>query len=78
MEDNTIIPFWFKRPDLYLQNQFKDMIDYSLLKDFSRVDIIIGGDHGSGKYDDEGELSFTWEKDSIVSNPNCKCILFKR
>jgi hypothetical protein len=50
LEDKTIIPFWFKRPDLYLQSQFKDMIDHSLLKDIIRVDLIIGGDHGGGKF----------------------------
>ncbi len=47
---NISIPFWFKRPDLYLQSQFNDMIDHSLLKDLIRVDVIIGGDHGGSKF----------------------------
>ena len=50
LPDKTIIPFWYKRPDEYLQNSFKQMINDSLLKDVTRVDVVIGGDHGGGKF----------------------------
>jgi len=55
------------------------MIDHSLLKVLTRVDNVIGGDHGGGKfcYDNEGKLSFNEKKNSFFSNPNSKCILFK-
>ena len=49
LEDKTIIPYWYKRPDLYLQKQLKSMIDLSLLPSLIKV-IIIGGDHGGGKF----------------------------
>ncbi len=50
LEDKTIIPYWYKQPDLYLQKQLKSMIDLSLLPNLIKVDIIVGGDHGSGKF----------------------------
>ena len=48
LEDKTIIPFWYKRPEIFLQKQLKNMIDLSLLPQLIKVDIIIGGDHGGG------------------------------
>jgi hypothetical protein len=50
LPDKTIIPLWYKRPDAYLQNSFKQMINDSLLKDVTGVDVVIGGDHGGGKF----------------------------
>ncbi len=50
LEDKTIIPFWYKRPEIFLQKQLKNMIDLSLLPQLIKVDIIIGGDHGGGKF----------------------------
>jgi hypothetical protein len=50
LEDKTIIPYWYKWPDIFLQKQLKNMIDLSLLPQLIKVDIIIGGDHGGGKY----------------------------
>jgi hypothetical protein len=50
LEDKTIIPYWYKRPDLYLQKQFKTTIDLTLLPNLMKVDIIIGEDHGGGKF----------------------------
>ena len=50
LADKTVIPFWYKRPDLLLQSQLKNMIDSEKLKYLSCVDIVIGGDHGGGKF----------------------------
>jgi hypothetical protein len=50
LEDRTIIPFWYKRPDIFLQKQLKNMIDLPLLPQLIKVDIIIGCDHGGGKF----------------------------
>jgi hypothetical protein len=50
LEDKTIIPYWYKWPDIYLQMQLKNMINLPLLPKLIKVDIIIGGDHGGGKF----------------------------
>jgi hypothetical protein len=50
LQDKTVIPFWFKMPDEFLQKQLSTMIDVSKLKDLSKVDIVVGGDHGGGKF----------------------------
>jgi hypothetical protein len=50
LEDKTIVPYWYKRPDQYFQEHLTDMIDSSLIRDLVRVDIIIGGDHGGRKF----------------------------
>jgi hypothetical protein len=50
LEDKSILPYWYKRPDLYLQERLTDMIDSSLIRDLVRVDVIIGGDHGGRKF----------------------------
>jgi len=44
-----VIPFWFKKSDEFLKKQLSNMIDVSKLKDLSKVDIAVGGDHGGGK-----------------------------
>jgi len=44
LEDKTITPYWYK------QKQLKNMIDVSLLPQLIKVDIIIGGSHGGGKF----------------------------
>jgi hypothetical protein len=38
-----------QRPDEFLKKQLSNMIDVSKLKDLSKVDIAVGGDHGGGK-----------------------------
>jgi hypothetical protein len=58
LEDKTIIPYWYKQPDLYLQKQLKSMIDLSLLPNLMKVDIIIGGDHSSGKFRKSMKVNF--------------------
>jgi hypothetical protein len=50
LANKTVIPFWYKRPDLLLQSQLKNMIDAEKLKYLSCIDIVIGGDHGGGKF----------------------------
>jgi hypothetical protein len=43
LEDKTVIPYWYKRPNLFLQKQLKDMADITKLKDLLQLDITIGG-----------------------------------
>jgi hypothetical protein len=50
LEDKTMTPYRYKHPDQYLQERLTDMIDSSLIRDLVRVDIVIGGDHGGGKF----------------------------
>ena len=50
MEDKTIIPYWCKRPDEFIQKELCSMIDVTKLKDLTQLDIAIGGDHGGGKF----------------------------
>jgi hypothetical protein len=50
LEDKTITAYWYKWPDIFLQKQLKNMIDLSLLPQLIKVIIIIGGDHGGGKF----------------------------
>jgi hypothetical protein len=47
---DALIPFWYKRPDLLLQHQLKSMIDAEKSKLLQQLDIVIGGDHGGGKF----------------------------
>jgi hypothetical protein len=58
LEDKSINPFWYKRPDIFLQKQLKNMIDLSLLPQLIKVDIIIGGDHGGGKFHMSMKVNF--------------------
>jgi hypothetical protein len=62
-----IIPFWFKRPDQLLQSQLPKLIDISKLKDLMHVDIIVGGDHGVGKFRMTLKVNFCLQDTSTVS-----------
>ena len=50
LDDETIIPYWYKRPDDFIKRQIKSMIEKELLNNVSQVDIAIGEDHGGGKF----------------------------
>jgi len=67
LDDKTIIPFWYKRPDYYLQNQLKSMINPAMLKDLIRVDLVIGGDHGGGKFRVTMKVNFRLPDKGTVS-----------
>ena len=56
------------------------MIDQSLLKDMIKVDIVIRGDHGGGKFHMKMKVNFRLpeKKNGVISNPDSKCIIFKR
>jgi hypothetical protein len=49
LEDKTIVPFWYKSPDLLIQHQLKNMVTAEQLIGLQQVDFTIGGDHGGGK-----------------------------
>ena len=44
LEDKTIVPYWWKRPDQLIQHQ----INY--IFGISSVDIVTGGDQGGGRF----------------------------
>jgi hypothetical protein len=67
LEDKTIIPLWFKRPDHLLQSQLPKLIDISKLKDLMHVDLIVGGDHGGGKLRMTLKVNFRLQDKSTVS-----------
>ena len=67
LEDKTIIPFWFKRSDQLLQSQLPKLIDISKLKDLMHIDIIVGGDHGGGKFRMMLKVNFHLQDKSTVS-----------
>ncbi len=67
LPDKTIIPFWYKHPDAYLQNSCKQMINDSLLEDVTRLDVVIGGDHGGGKFHMTMKVSFRLPGKQTVS-----------
>jgi len=67
LADKTIIPFWYKQLDAYLQSQLKQMIDQSLLKDMIKVDIVIRGDHGGGKFHMKMKVNFRLPETKTVS-----------
>jgi len=67
LEDKTVIPFWYKSPDEVLQKQLPHMIDESKLKDLRKVDIVVGGDHGGGKFRMTLKVNFRLEDNSTVS-----------
>ncbi len=67
LEDRTIIPYWYKRPDHFIQNQLKDMIDIMKLKDLIQLDIMIGGDYGSGKFCVTMKVNFRLPEKKTVS-----------
>jgi hypothetical protein len=48
-------------------------MDCSLKKDLTRVDIIIGGGHGDGKFCMTMKVNFHFPDKTTVFNPNCKC-----
>lgn len=47
--DNSMIADWYKCPDLNIQKQLKDVIDFRLLKNLIWINIPIWGDHGGGR-----------------------------
>ncbi len=67
LEDKAIIPYWYKRPDHSIQNQLKDMIDITKLKDLIQLDIAIGGDHGGGKFHVTMKVNFCLPEKKTVS-----------
>jgi len=67
LEDKTIIPYWYKRPDQYLQERLTDMIDPALIRDLVRVDIVIGGDHGGGKFRMTMKVNFRLPNKETIS-----------
>jgi hypothetical protein len=67
LEDKTVVPFWYKRPDLLLQSQLSKMIDTSKLGNVRQVDLIVGGDHGGGKFRMTLKVNFRMEDKSTVS-----------
>lgn len=67
LEDKTVIPFWYKSPDEVLQKQLPHMIDESKLKDLRKVDIVVGGDHGGGKFRMTLKVNFRLDDNSTVS-----------
>jgi hypothetical protein len=44
--DKTVIPFWYKVPDLLMKYQLKSMVSAEQLEGLQRDDFTIGGDHG--------------------------------
>jgi hypothetical protein len=50
LEDKTIVPFWFKRPDELLQNQLRELLKAEEVRDLKRVDLTVGGDSGGGHF----------------------------
>jgi hypothetical protein len=48
--DKTVIPFWYKVPDLLMKYQLKSMVSAEQLEGLQRDDFTIGGDHGDGKF----------------------------
>jgi len=67
LEDKTVIPFWYKRPDLLLQHQLKSMIDAEKLKLLQQLDIVVGGDHGGGKFRMTMKVNFRLSDKTTVS-----------
>ena len=67
LEDKTVIQFWYKSPDLLLQSQLSKMIDVSKLRDVRQVDLIVGGDHGGGKFRMTLKVNFCLADKSTVS-----------
>jgi hypothetical protein len=46
LPDKTIISYWWKKLDLLLQHQIKQVVNPEDLHGLQRVDICTGGDHG--------------------------------
>ena len=68
LPNKTVILFWLKRPDELLQKQLVNMIDTTKLKDLTKVDIIVvGGDHGGGKFRMTLKVNFHLRDDTTVS-----------
>jgi hypothetical protein len=67
LEDKTVIPFWYKRPDRLLQDQLQNMIHPDKLKVLKQLDIVIGGDHGGGKFRMTMKVNFRLSENKTVS-----------
>jgi hypothetical protein len=79
LQDKTIIPYWYNRPDHFIQSQLKDMINITKLKDLIQLDIAIGGDHGSGKFHVMMKVNFHLpEKKTVISDSTCQCLILQR
>ncbi len=50
MEVKTVTPYWYRSPDQLIQHQLKNMVTAEQLIGLSRVDFMIGWDHGAGKF----------------------------
>jgi hypothetical protein len=50
LPDKTIVSYWRKKPDLFLQHQLKQIVNPEDLHGLQRVDICTGGDHGGGRF----------------------------
>lgn len=50
LEDKTIVPYWWKRPDQLIQHQINYIFKQEDLNGISSVDIVTGGDHGGGQF----------------------------
>lgn len=48
--DKTIISYCWKKPDILLQHQIKQMVNPEDLHGLQRVDICTGGDHEGGRF----------------------------
>ena len=50
--DNERIQFWYKRVDHVLEHEIEDIIaeDVKFFSQVIGVDIVVGGDHGKGKF----------------------------
>jgi hypothetical protein len=50
LANKTVIPFWYKQPDQFLQDQLKSMLHPEKSNVLKQLDMVIGGDQGGGKF----------------------------
>jgi hypothetical protein len=63
LEDKTIVPYWWKRPDQLIQHQINYIFKQEDLDGILSVDIVTGGDHGGGRF--QMLLKLLFSKDDI-------------